>query len=101
MIKQGTLKKVKLILEDGSVFTGKSFGCEKSIAGEVVFHTAMVGYPESLTDPSYCGQILVSTFPMIGNYGVQKNQSVMGFNDFFELRENSNIGIDNFRYSFE
>lgn len=63
------MKRVKLILEDGTVFTGKSFGSERSVAGEVVFYTAMVGYPESLTDPSYTGQILVSTYPMIGNYG--------------------------------
>ena len=63
-------KQAKLTLEDGTVFTGKSFGSEKSVAGEVVFYTAMTGYPESLTDPSYTGQILVSTYPMIGNYGV-------------------------------
>ncbi|HNX79300.1 MAG TPA: carbamoyl-phosphate synthase domain-containing protein, partial [Prolixibacteraceae bacterium] len=63
-------KKAKLILEDGSVFGGVSFGYECSVAGEVVFYTAMTGYPESLTDPSYAGQILVSTYPMIGNYGI-------------------------------
>ncbi len=63
-------KKIRLVLEDGTVFEGKSFGYEKSVAGEVVFNTAMTGYPESLTDPSYAGQILVSTFPLIGNYGV-------------------------------
>ncbi|MFV0522612.1 MAG: glutamine-hydrolyzing carbamoyl-phosphate synthase small subunit [Mangrovibacterium sp.] len=62
-------KKVSLILEDGTRFEGKSFGYEKSAAGEIVFYTAMTGYPESLTDPSYTGQILVSTFPLIGNYG--------------------------------
>jgi carbamoyl-phosphate synthase small subunit len=63
-------KKAKLILEDGAVFTGEIFGAQKSVAGEVVFNTGMVGYPESLTDPSYSGQILVFTQPMIGNYGV-------------------------------
>lgn len=63
-------KNAKLILEDGTVISGTSFGYEKSIAGEVVFNTAMTGYPESLTDPSYKGQILVSTYPLIGNYGV-------------------------------
>jgi carbamoyl-phosphate synthase small subunit len=78
------LKKVKLILEDGTVFAGKSFGSEKSVAGEVVFYTAMVGYPESLTDPSYTGQILVSTYPMIGNYGVPSNVKSNGINDHFE-----------------
>ncbi len=59
-----------LTLEDGSRFEGKSFGCEKAVAGEVVFNTAMVGYPESLTDPSYAGQLMVLTYPLIGNYGV-------------------------------
>lgn len=62
--------KARLILEDGTVFEGKSFGYNGSTAGEVVFNTAMTGYPESLTDPSYEGQILVTTFPLQGNYGV-------------------------------
>ena len=65
-------KKAKLILEDGSIFEGYSFGSEKSVSGEVVFNTSMAGYPESLTDPSYKGQILVLTYPIIGNYGVPK-----------------------------
>jgi len=60
----------KLILEDGNIFEGKLFGYHKSIAGEVVFNTGMVGYPETLTDPSYKGQILVMTYPLVGNYGV-------------------------------
>jgi carbamoyl-phosphate synthase small subunit len=59
-----------LTLKDGSVFEGTIFGEPKSIAGEVVFNTGMVGYPETLTDPSYRGQILVMTYPLIGNYGV-------------------------------
>jgi carbamoyl-phosphate synthase small subunit len=63
-------KTARLILEDGSEYIGYSFGAEKSVAGEVVFNTGMIGYPESLTDPSYKGQILVFTFPLIGNYGV-------------------------------
>ena len=63
-------KEAKLILSDGTVFCGWSFGFEGETAGEVVFNTAMTGYPESLTDPSYAGQILVTTFPLIGNYGV-------------------------------
>jgi len=62
--------RAKLILEDGTSFTGSSFGYEKSVAGEVVFNTSMTGYPESLTDPSYAGQLLVATYPLIGNYGV-------------------------------
>jgi len=61
---------IRLVLKDGSVFSGNSFGSEKSIAGEVVFNTGMVGYPETLTDPSYSGQILALTYPLIGNYGV-------------------------------
>ena len=63
-------REAKLILDDGSVFCGWSFGAETNTVGEVVFNTAMMGYPESLTDPSYAGQILVTTFPLIGNYGV-------------------------------
>lgn len=62
--------KARIILEDGSEFEGISFGYPKSVAGEVVFNTAMTGYPESLTDPSYAGQILVMTYPLVGNYGV-------------------------------
>ncbi|GAA5908065.1 bifunctional carbamoylphosphate synthetase/aspartate transcarbamylase [Sporobolomyces salmoneus] len=64
--------KMLLELADGSAYEGYSFGAEKSIAGECVFTTGMVGYPESLTDPSYAGQILVLTYPLIGSYGVPK-----------------------------
>lgn len=64
----------KLILSDGTVFLGKSFGADKSTSGEVVFNTGMVGYPESLTDPSYYGQILVLTYPLVGNYGVPEKK---------------------------
>ncbi|MBN2367591.1 glutamine-hydrolyzing carbamoyl-phosphate synthase small subunit [Candidatus Woesearchaeota archaeon] len=63
-------KKAKLVLEDGTVFSGYSFGYDHSAAGEVVFNTGMTGYPETLTDPSYRGQILVLTYPLVGNYGV-------------------------------
>lgn len=77
-------KTVQLILDDGTVFEGKSFGAEKASAGEVVFNTAMVGYPESLTDPSYLGQILVSTFPLVGNYGVPGDTFTNGISDFYE-----------------
>jgi carbamoyl-phosphate synthase small subunit len=62
--------KAKLILKDGSEFEGESFGYEGARSGELVFSTGMVGYPESLTDPSYEGQILVATYPIIGSYGV-------------------------------
>jgi len=64
------MRNVTLILDDGSRFHGKSFGYEKPVAGEVVFNTAMTGYPESLTDPSYAGQLMTLTYPLVGNYGV-------------------------------
>lgn len=63
-------RNAKIILQDGHVFQGLSFGANCPAAGEVVFNTAMTGYPESLTDPSYKGQILIATYPLIGNYGV-------------------------------
>ena len=63
-------REARLILDNGTVFCGWSFGADVNTVGEVVFNTAMMGYPESLTDPSYAGQILVTTFPLIGNYGV-------------------------------
>jgi len=59
-----------LVLEDGTIFEGEAFGAEHEVLGEVVFATGMTGYQESLTDPSYCGQILVASYPLIGNYGV-------------------------------
>lgn len=61
-----------LYLEDGSIFLGETFGYPAATQGEVVFSTGMVGYPQSLTDPSYAGQILVFTYPLIGNYGIEK-----------------------------
>ncbi|KAL1959073.1 hypothetical protein VTO42DRAFT_2859 [Malbranchea cinnamomea] len=69
-------RPVALELEDGSVYHGFSFGAEKSVAGELVFQTGMVGYPESITDPSYRGQILVITFPLVGNYGVPSRETM-------------------------
>ncbi len=66
--------KANLTLEDGSRFEGEAFGFIGNTAGEVVFNTAMTGYPENLTDPSYAGQILVTTFPLIGNYGVPSHR---------------------------
>ena len=75
---------VRLILENGLVFHGRSFGAQKPSSGEVVFNTAMVGYPESLTDPSYEGQILTLTYPIIGNYGVPAQSETDGISDFFE-----------------
>jgi len=64
------MRDVTLVLQDGTQFHGQSFGYEQSVVGEVVFNTAMMGYPESLTDPSYAGQLLVMTYPLAGNYGV-------------------------------
>ncbi|RDW69846.1 carbamoyl-phosphate synthase [Coleophoma cylindrospora] len=67
---------VSLELQDGCVYQGYSFGAKKSVAGELVFQTGMVGYPESITDPSYRGQILVITFPLVGNYGVPSRETM-------------------------
>ena len=86
-------ENIKLILEDGTEFNGKSFGYKKSISGEVVFNTSMTGYPESLTDPSYKGQILVLTYPLIGNYGVPGNYIEEDMYKFFE----SNVEIPRIR----
>ncbi|MCH5168493.1 MAG: glutamine-hydrolyzing carbamoyl-phosphate synthase small subunit [Prevotellaceae bacterium] len=80
-----TKQKVTLMLEGGQTFHGTSFGYEKAVNGEVVFNTAMMGYPESLTDPSYSGQILVMTFPLVGNYGVPSaSEEANGLSSFYE-----------------
>jgi len=93
--------KVRLTLEDGTVFNGYSFGAGCAAAGEVVFNTAMTGYPESLTDPSYRGQILCLTYPLVGNYGAPgKSQE----NDLLKFYESSSIHISGLivsDYSFE
>jgi carbamoyl-phosphate synthase small subunit len=81
------LKKhsASLLLEDGTIFNGYSFGAPGGTDGEAVFSTGMVGYPEALTDPSYRGQILALTYPLIGNYGVPDYQvTADGFPAFFE-----------------
>ena len=74
----------QLILDDGTRFSGQAFGAIRAVAGEVVFNTAMTGYPESLTDPSYKGQILVLTYPLIGNYGVPGTSIREHLSEFFE-----------------
>lgn len=85
-----------LALEDGAVFTGKAFGATGENWGEVVFNTGMTGYQEVLTDPSYCGQIVVMTYPLIGNYGIMKDDFeskksyVRGFVVREECRQPSN-----------
>ena len=66
------------MLEDGKIFEGKNFGCRGEAAGEVVFNTSMTGYQEILTDPSYCGQIVTMTYPQIGNYGINSEDTESG-----------------------
>lgn len=94
-------KPARLVLENGTVFHGKSFGSDKSSSGEVVFNTAMVGYPESLTDPSYEGQILTITYPIIGNYGVPPNSMTQGVSDFFESERIHVKGLVVLDYSYD
>ena len=77
-------KKAVLLLEDGTSFIGKGFGATAKISGEVVFSTQMVGYPEALTDPSYKGQVLTFTYPMVGNYGVPDKEMDLGLPLYFE-----------------
>jgi carbamoyl-phosphate synthase small subunit len=77
-------REARLVLEDGSVFPGRAFGFPSAVSGEVVFNTGMVGYPEALTDPSYRGQILVLTYPLVGNYGVPARTSHNGLDSPFE-----------------
>jgi carbamoyl-phosphate synthase small subunit len=91
-------KSVKLALEDGSVFAGESFGAPGEVDGEVVFNTSMTGYQEILTDPSYRGQIIVMTYPEIGNYGVNEEdvESSRPHLAGFIVRENSRVA-SNFR----
>jgi carbamoyl-phosphate synthase small subunit len=76
--------KAVIVLEDGSTFVGKGFGAPKKVSGEIVFSTSMVGYPESLTDPSYKGQILTFTYPLVGNYGVPPYDKENGVLKYFE-----------------
>lgn len=87
LIKNGT--PAYLVLADGQVFTGRSFGAKGTAVGEVVFTTAMTGYQETLTDPSYYGQIVAQTFPLIGNYGVnsQDPESARSYVSGYIIRE--------------
>ncbi|GHT02334.1 hypothetical protein AGMMS49525_05650 [Bacteroidia bacterium] len=94
-------KKISLILENGLTFSGYSFGYEAPAAGEVVFNTAMVGYPESLTDPSYAGQILTVTYPLVGNYGVPEDRIVDGLSQFYESEKIQVSGLIISEYSHE
>ncbi|HBG79397.1 MAG TPA: carbamoyl phosphate synthase large subunit, partial [Porphyromonadaceae bacterium] len=94
-------KSLHLVLEDGTVFQGKSFGYEAPVAGEIVFSTGMVGYTESLSDPSYLGQILTLTYPLIGNYGVPKDESHQGISTFYESERIQASGLIVSDFSFE
>jgi carbamoyl-phosphate synthase small subunit len=96
-----SLISARLILEDNSVFHGYSFGAPSSAAGEVVFNTAMTGYPESLTDPSYKGQILVATYPLIGNYGVPQTNMQNGLPKNLESDRVQITGLVISDYSFQ
>jgi len=98
-----TLEKraARLILEDGAAFNGCCFGAEKAVSGEVVFNTGMVGYPESLTDPSYRGQILVLTYPLIGNYGVPEDVLEEGLSRHFESERIQVLGLIVADYSYD
>ncbi|MFH1240604.1 MAG: carbamoyl-phosphate synthase domain-containing protein, partial [Candidatus Diapherotrites archaeon] len=93
-------RPAKLILEDGSVFNGFSFGADTSVSGEVVFNTGMVGYNETLTDPSYKGQILTFTYPMIGNYGVPSKEKKDGMLKNFESDKIQVAGVVVLEYSY-
>ncbi|MBT8171598.1 glutamine-hydrolyzing carbamoyl-phosphate synthase small subunit [Candidatus Bathyarchaeota archaeon] len=85
--------KAVLVLEDGSTFVGYGFGAANKVSGEIVFSTSMVGYPESLTDPSYKGQILTFTYPLVGNYGVPPCEKENGVLKHFE---SDNIKVTGF-----
>ena len=86
-------KKAFLVLEDGTLFTGIGFGAAMKTSGEVVFSTGMVGYPEALTDPSYKGQILNLTYPLVGNYGVPSNDLSFGLPLYFESNRIQTSGL--------
>jgi carbamoyl-phosphate synthase small subunit len=90
--------KAKLSLENGTVFTGESFGAPGEVTGEVVFNTSMTGYQEIFTDPSYCGQIVTLTYPLIGNYGINETdvESARPQVSGVVVRESSGI-FSNFR----
>lgn len=85
--------KACLILEDGTCFIGHGFGSPRKVTGEVVFSTSMVGYTEALTDPSYKGQILALTYPLVGNYGVPAYDSEYGIPRYFESESIKTSGL--------
>ncbi|TKJ94241.1 carbamoyl-phosphate synthase small subunit [Paenibacillus sp. CFBP13512] len=85
--------QAKLLLEDGTLFTGRSFGAEGETTGEVVFNTGITGYQEVLSDPSYCGQIVTMTYPLIGNYGINRDdfESVRPYINGFVVRRHEPV----------
>jgi len=91
--QSSTKKKAILVLEDGTFFNGTGFGATRKTSGEVVFSTGMVGYPEALTDPSYRGQILNLTYPLVGNYGVPSNDLSFGLPLYFESARIQTSGL--------
>lgn len=95
------MNKAELILKNNSIYFGTSFGCQKAVSGEAVFNTGMVGYPESLTDPSYAGQILVLTYPLVGNYGVPAQDKEKGIAKYFESEKIQISGLIVSDYSFK
>lgn len=94
-------RPAKLILEDNTTFNGISFGFDTSASGEVVFNTGMVGYTESLTDPSYKGEILTLTYPLVGNYGIPGDEKENGLLKYFESDHIHVSGLIVSDYSFE
>ncbi len=94
-------KKANLVLDDGTVFTGKSFAFHRAVAGELITNTAMTGYPESLTDPSCKGQILVASYPLVGNYGVPPMERENGLLKYYESEKVHVSGLIISDYSFK
>jgi len=93
IVPEDKTRGARLVLDDGSVFPGLAFGFSGPVSGEVVFNTGMVGYPEALTDPSYRGQILVLTYPLVGNYGVPERRMMDGLDLTFESGEMQITGL--------
>ncbi|WP_372630779.1 carbamoyl phosphate synthase small subunit [Cohnella sp.] len=85
--------QARLLLEDGTLFTGQSFGAEAGSVGEVVFNTGITGYQEVLSDPSYCGQIVTMTYPLIGNYGINRDdfESIRPYVHGFVVRRHEDV----------
>ncbi|WP_239617342.1 carbamoyl phosphate synthase small subunit [Cohnella mopanensis] len=85
--------QARLLLEDGTLFTGQSFGAEGGSVGEVVFNTGITGYQEVISDPSYCGQIVTMTFPLVGNYGINRDdfESIRPFIHGFVVRRHEDV----------